>query len=430
MNNFLRKTNIPWIPYINEDWEISKVKDLFYISKSKANQTNPTILSLARSGVKVRDISNNEGQLAADYSNYNPILPGDLLLNPMDLYSGANCNVSEIEGVISPAYSNLRKKTAEVNPKFYDYFFKSQYWLMAMFAHGKGVSFDNRWTLNNDTLLNYEVPLPSKVEQDAIVIKINSKLKVIDELMDITNKRIDKLNKFKTSIISEVVSLGLHNEALKHTKINYKSNLPVSWDVMKMEQICNFITDFVASGSFASLAENVEYLSSPDYAMMIRTADVSGKANTSGNVYVNKHAYNFLSNSNLFGGEIMLPNIGASVGDVYIIPKLYEKMTLGPNSIIFKTKYNDRFFYYYFLSKQGRENLINLNESTAQPKFNKTKLRQLLVPVPSKAEQDEIVNYLDKNVEIVDSLLKLQDEKIKKLENLKKSLIYKLTIGG
>ena len=71
-------------------------------------------------------------------------MPGDLLLNPMDLYSGANCSLSEVSGVISPAYINLKKKV-ELNPKFYDYYFKTQYWAMAMFAHGKGVSFDNRW---------------------------------------------------------------------------------------------------------------------------------------------------------------------------------------------------------------------------------------------------------------------------------------------
>ena len=38
----------------------------------------------------------------------------------------ANCNVSEVEGVISPAYQNLRKKI-ELNPKYFDYYFKIQY---------------------------------------------------------------------------------------------------------------------------------------------------------------------------------------------------------------------------------------------------------------------------------------------------------------
>ena len=107
----MKDSNIQWIGQIPDNWEIRKVKQCFYISKEQAHDDNPTVLSLARSNVKVRDISTNEGQMAASYENYNPVQPGDLLLNPMDLYSGANCNVSEISGVISPAYVNLRKKT-------------------------------------------------------------------------------------------------------------------------------------------------------------------------------------------------------------------------------------------------------------------------------------------------------------------------------
>ena len=115
----MKCSGVEWIGEIPDNWDVRKVKQCFYISKEQAHEENPTILSLARAGVKVRDISNNEGQLAASYDNYNPVMPGDLLLNPMDLYSGANCSLSEVSGVISPAYINLKKKV-ELNPKFYD----------------------------------------------------------------------------------------------------------------------------------------------------------------------------------------------------------------------------------------------------------------------------------------------------------------------
>ena len=49
-------------------------------------QENPVVLSLARAGIRERDISNNEGQIAESYFNYNPVDIDDLLLNPMDLY--------------------------------------------------------------------------------------------------------------------------------------------------------------------------------------------------------------------------------------------------------------------------------------------------------------------------------------------------------
>ena len=103
----MKDSGVEWIGEIPENWGTVKVKQAFVRKNEKAQQENPVVLSLARSGVKVRDVSTNEGQVAESYYNYNPVSVGDLLLNPMDLYSGANCSISEVEGVISPAYVNL-----------------------------------------------------------------------------------------------------------------------------------------------------------------------------------------------------------------------------------------------------------------------------------------------------------------------------------
>lgn len=94
----------------------------------------------------------------------------------MDLYSGANCSISMVEGVISPAYINLRAKGG-YSSRFYDYYFKTQYWSMAMFAHGKGVSFENRWTLGIEELFNYKIPVPLEDEQDKIADFLDERCK-------------------------------------------------------------------------------------------------------------------------------------------------------------------------------------------------------------------------------------------------------------
>ena len=93
-----------------EIFRLLRVKDGFFQKKSKALQEDPVVLTLARSGVKIRDMSNAEGQFAASYYEYNPVTIDDMLLNPMDLISGDNCSLSKVEGVISPAYVNLRYK--------------------------------------------------------------------------------------------------------------------------------------------------------------------------------------------------------------------------------------------------------------------------------------------------------------------------------
>lgn len=127
MSREMKDSGVEWIGEIPKNWNVQRVKNAFVRKKAEAHQENPVVLSLARAGVKVRDLSKNEGQIAESYYNYNLVEFGDLLLNPMDLYSGANCSISMVEGVISPAYINLRAKSG-YSSRFYDYYFKTQYW--------------------------------------------------------------------------------------------------------------------------------------------------------------------------------------------------------------------------------------------------------------------------------------------------------------
>ena len=147
-------------------------------------------------------------------------------------------------------------------------------------------------------------------------------------------------------------------------------------------------------------------------------------------VYVSKDAYKFLSNSNLYGGEIILPNIGASIGDVYMVPgDLYEKMTLAPNSIMVKTNYFDLYFYYYFSSICGRKSLELIGLAAAQGKFNKTELRQMRVPVPPLSEQQEIVSYIESKTARLDASIEKAEHQIKLLQELKQSIITEVVTG-
>ena len=200
-----KDSGIEWIGKVPSDWKFSKVKYGFFRKNSKAFEENPTILSLARDGVKIRDISTNEGQIAESYYEYNPVTIDDLLLNPMDIQSGANCSISKVEGVISPAYMNLRFKKG-FNPHYYDYYFKLCYWNYIFFSYGKGVSFDNRWTLNDNTIMNFLIIQPSIEEQKRIADFLDEKCSKIDKIISDKKQQIESLEKYKKSLIFEYVT--------------------------------------------------------------------------------------------------------------------------------------------------------------------------------------------------------------------------------
>ncbi len=153
------------------------------------------------------------------------------------------------------------------------------------------------------------------------------------------------------------------------------------------------VTDYVANGSFASLAENVQYKQEEDYAVLIRLVDYNNGFKD-GFVYIDEHAYNFLGKSKLFGGEIIISNVGANVGTVFKAPYLKKPMSLAPNAICVKLKGNNDFYYYWFKSRIGQYSIDSLVSGSAQPKFNKTHFKSMPIPVPPIHEQDEIASIL------------------------------------
>ena len=175
-------------------------------------------------------------------------------------------------------------------------------------------------------------------------------------------------------------------------------DLPDGWAWSRLEPIASLITDYVANGSFASLKANVRTYKEKNYALFVRTVDFAN--NFKGDLsYIDKESYDFLEKSKLYGGELMLSNIGASIGKVFKVPHLDTPMSLAPNAIILRF-FNDitcDYFEYVFKSFVGQDYLQFLSGGAAMPKFNKTDLRAMIVPVPPIKEQERIVESV-KNI--------------------------------
>ena len=179
-------------------------------------------------------------------------------------------------------------------------------------------------------------------------------------------------------------------------------DIPENWKWIRLGEYSQKITDQVASGSFASLRANVPSLKEPSYAIMVKTADFSNGF-TRNLTYTDQHGYEFLKNSNLFGGELILSNIG-SIGKCFVVPKLNIKMTLAPNSVMVRLVNDEQrdYLYYFILSPLGYQELLDITSGTAMKKFNKTDLKSILVPVPPLSEQKRIVAKIEELLPLID----------------------------
>ena len=181
------------------------------------------------------------------------------------------------------------------------------------------------------------------------------------------------------------------------------SHLPSGWSYVRFQNISLFTTDYVANGSFKTLREHVHRFKNKNYAVFVRTMDLSADF-TKDLVYIDKKSYDFLNKSKLFGGELILPNIGGSIGKAFLMPDLGMPMSLAPNSIMVKfiDPIMNKFFSYFIGSLYGKKILLGNKGGTATPKFSKTELRNAVIMLPPLEEQKRIVAKIDKLMSLVD----------------------------
>ena len=403
----MKDSGIEWIGEIPVDWSMKRVKHIFTRKNEKAMQENPTILSLARDGVKVRDISNNEGQIAESYYNYNPVEEGDLLLNPMDLYSGANCSISKVQGVISPAYINL-KANAGVNPDFYDYYFKVQYWLMAFFSYGKGVSYDNRWTLSAETLMNYPVVSLSYDEQCKRADYLDRKCSQIDAIIARQQEVIEKLKAYKLSVITEAVT-STDSQMCRFR--NCITTIEQGWSPAPAEIVGEdgwFVLSLsaVKNGKFIKLSK--------------KPIDANENIPTQLSIKV---------------GDLLMTrsNTRELVGDVCLVDSDCPKTIF--SDLIYRISLNDTLLPCYaifllqsaFIRQQIQESARG--SSGTMPKISHKSIKNLNIYLPSIPEQREISGFLRNKCNYIDTCIQEKERLIKKLTAYKKSLIYEVVTG-
>lgn len=204
-------------------------------------------------------------------------------------------------------------------------------------------------------------------------------------------------------------------------------NFTDEWQTIKIDELFENITDYVAAGSFADIRKNVEYIKDPDYAQLIRTADLKSNFQNGDFVYVNKHAFEYLWRVNLNKPCIVLPNIG-NVGEVYFVnPENlpYENNVLAPNAILLKSEQDIKFKYYLLESSYFKNQLDIINESAGRGKFNKTNLKKIKVQIPKDTEEKTKISEFLTNI---DTKIKMTQFNISEMTQFKKGLLQQMLI--
>ena len=395
-----KDSGIAWIGEIPEHWEVKKGKNLFK-KEERPVRDNDEIITCFRDGeVTLRSNRRTDGFTnAMKEVGYQGVRKGDLVIHNMDAFAGA-IGVSDSDGKSTPVYSVCTpKNNIEVDVYYYAYLLRSYALGGVIQSLAKGIrerSTDFRYKEFGD--LFYQKP-PIQ-EQQSIATYLDQKCGEIDELITLQEEMITKLQSYKQSVITEAVTKGLDkNVPLKDSGIEWIGEIPEHWKITKIQYLAqlksgyNLTTEEIKdSGLYPVYGGNGirgyydKYFLEGDYVLIGRQGALCGNINYStGKSWATEHA-------------------------VVCYPK---------------TKYITKWFGELL-------RVMNLNQyslAAAQPGLAVERIKLLPIPIIPLSEQQSIADYLDQKCSEIDELISIKQQKIEKLKDYKKSLIFECVTG-
>ena len=402
----MKDSGIPWIGQIPEGWEIKRNKNVMVKKKDICyDYNNQNILSLTMKGVIKRDLDNPIGKMPSSFNGYQEIHKNNLLLCLFDIDVTPRCvGIIKDDGLTSPAY-NQYVLIDNNNPYYFCYLLQSLD-DDKVFIH---LSKNLRSSLTDEDFGYIFTICPPQEIQQKIVEILDKNCGQIDELVRIEENEIEKLKEYKTSLITKVVTKGLDpNAKMKDSVIPWIGQIPEDWKVGRLK---NFYLNRIEKYNGQNL----------NYFALENIESWSGRFIETENIYDKKESILCYKNDCVFG------KLRPYLAKAFLLP---FDMCCSSEFAIFYSKINNTKYLFYCFISFGIIDVINSSTyGTKMPRANIEYILNLQFAIPTVIEQQQIVDYLDKRCEEIDNLIKIKQEKIEKLKEYKKSLIYQYVTG-
>jgi type I restriction enzyme S subunit len=390
---------------VNPDYEIEYV-DIGSVSAIEGiKQTESMIFSNAPS--RARRIVRDGDVIVSTVRTYlEAIIPID---NPPE-----NLIVSTGFAVIRPN-KFLQKGYAS-------YCLRANGFIKEVVARSVGISYP---AINASDLVNIKTPEPSLDEQQKIAQFLDHETAKIDTLIEKQQRLIELLKEKRQAVISHAVTKGLNpNAPMKESGVEWLGDVPEGWEVRTVAKSSNKITNgYVGQTKDILVDEGVPYIQA--------THIKRGKVNFDGAYFVRQNWSDAHSKSILSKGDVLIVQTGAGTGDIGLVTEKEEGFNCHALIIVepVKTIISGDFLSMVFQSQYGYSKLYSIRTGGMHPHLNCGEVQFVKLPIPPRDEQNEIINYIERNVTTFDLLINKQLDAIKLMQERRTALISAAVTG-
>ena len=304
--------------------------------------------------------------------------------------------------------------------------------------------------ISMDYVRNYPFPLPPLAEQQRIVDRIESLFAKLDEAREKAQAVVDGFENRKAAILHkaftgeltkkwrednyfdsrhflEQIQLKLSKQK-KHKLVqndfldNHKNTIPSNWIFTNLNSIAKLITD----GEHKTPNRVDEY--SGYYLLSARNV-INDGVKLDDVDYIDENEYNTISRRcNPKCGDILISCSG-SVGRCCVVQDNNKYCMVRSAAMISQDYCNARFIMYMIQSDEVQEQIQQLSKQTAQANLFLGAIASLYIPLPTKEEQDLIVNIVDSLFSQERRARDLAESVIVQIDGMKKAILARAFRG-
>lgn len=273
--------------------------------------------------------------------------------------------------------------------------------------------------LNQDLMKAAHLCLPDKSVQERIADFLDRETAQIDDLIDKQERLIELLAEKRQATITHAVTKGLDPAApTKSSGLPWLGDIPAHWYVRKFSQVTLINGGQVdpRNEPWASMLLIAPNHIAPGTGRLISRETATKQGADSGK-YVVK------------AGQVIYSKIRPYLRKVAIAPEdcLCSADMYGISAS--QSAMSNRFLQELMLSQPFTDFTADSSARVAMPKINRESLGQGFLWYPSRAEQDQIVNYIDRESQTLDRLEDKARQFIELLRERRSALIYAAVTG-
>jgi type I restriction enzyme S subunit len=295
-------------------------------------------------------------------------------------------------------------------------------WIFYSLVHKnilKNISGGTRAKLNQSDLKEIEILLSPLPEQK----KIASILTSVDEVIENTQKQIDKLQDLKKATMNELLTKGIGHTEFKDSELG---RIPKSWEVLTFSESNIKVLDGDRGNEYPKEAD----FKSSGFCLFLSAKNVTKNGfRFDTTAFITKDKDERLRKGRLNPQDIVITTRG-TVGNIAFYDDSVNFNTVRINSGMAIVRNNNAhiecaFIYKLLSSGVITTQLKNLTFGSAQPQLTIGTLNELRLPIPPLAEQSQIVSAIT-SIQIA---LDKMENKLSQTKSLKKSLMQDLLTG-